>query len=386
MSIRFDQLASGVARAWDGLVHGSPDGWAFSLTAWQRLVLGVREWRLRDHSFATYENGQLVAVMPLQWNAASRVTASTGWGGSGPVIAEALGTRDRERIMAATIEHALSIAIENGSLRLDLALSPVTRSALAARWGVNPFVFHGFHDTSQITQVINLTPLESDLAVGLTADARRLMRRATGSGLEVRQVSWPDYLDAYYDVHCETYQRTGVMPHPRGYFEGIAREMAPDGHALLFAGFTPANEPIAFVNLACFGPGAMYHTGCSRHQALAVGANYLVLWQAVLAAKRAGRLWFEMGPVFPNPQQSKQEGLTRYKMKFGGEPHRFFRGEMPLPSRSDLDNQVCIAVSAAGESEVKKQFQKGESRARRFIGRLLGWPMKAWSGEPEGLH
>jgi hypothetical protein len=62
---RFVALTPEIAGDWDRLVRDSPDGWAFSLSGWQRLILAVEEWQLRDHSFALCENERLVSVMPL---------------------------------------------------------------------------------------------------------------------------------------------------------------------------------------------------------------------------------------------------------------------------------------------------------------------------------
>ncbi len=365
MSLRFVSLSKQIADDWDRLVQGSSDGWAFSLTSWQRLILRVKEWQLREHSFAVYENGELVSVMPLQCTGSSNVMSSTGWGGSGPVLAGSLNAGQRERIIGITIDHAKEIAIQNGSPSLEIAISPVTRSSIAARWGINPFIFYGFKDASLVTQVIDLSADETTLFSAVSTDARRLMRRAADHGIVARPVEWSDMLDRYYEVHCETYSRTGVSPHPKTYFEGIAHEMAPRGHAALFSAFTAVGEPIAFVNLAWFDKGATYHTGCSLAEALPVGANYLVLWEAILSAKRHDRSWFEVGPIFPTTDDPKQEGLTRYKTKFGGEPHRYFRGEMPLPV-------VPVQESAAAEPVAVTQAS-GE------VGKATG-PSGRWSG------
>ena len=69
---------------WDGIVHSSDDGWVYALNGWQELILAVTEWGLQDRSFAVIENGHPVAVVPLQFNPASGMLASSGWGGSGP--------------------------------------------------------------------------------------------------------------------------------------------------------------------------------------------------------------------------------------------------------------------------------------------------------------
>jgi hypothetical protein len=80
-------LSAELAPAWDALVRGSPDGWVFGLAGWQRLVLGVAEWGLRDLSFAAVEQRRLLGVMPLQLDATGARAASSGFGGSGPIVA-----------------------------------------------------------------------------------------------------------------------------------------------------------------------------------------------------------------------------------------------------------------------------------------------------------
>ena len=334
MSRQFRPLDPEIAGAWDALVAASPDGWAFSLAPWQRLILAVERWGLRDYSFAYYENGRLVSVMPLQLSSVTNRMTSSGWGGSGPVIAGDLDAAARERVLRVTLEHARALAQEAGAAVLDMAVFPVTRSSIAQRWGVNPFVFLGFKDTSHISQVIDLSPSEDELFAAISPKTKPLLQRALDNGIEARRVDWAEFLDAYYDCHCETYTRTGVDPHPKAYFAGIAHEMAPRGYAVLLAAFTRAGEPIAFHNAARFGVGALYHTGCSRAQALDLGANHLLLWRSILFAKQDGVGWFDVGTIIPGATDPKLKGLTLFKTRFGGEPHRYIHCEMELPARA----------------------------------------------------
>jgi hypothetical protein len=302
----------------------------FSLAAWLRLILAVEQWGLRDHSFGYYENGQLVAVMPLQFSPATTRMSSSGWGGSGPVLAAGLDQSARERVMRLTLAHARALAQEAGASALDMAISPVTRSAIALRWGVNPFVFHGFQDTSKIAQVIDLSPSEADLFAAVSPKTKPMLQRARDEGIEVRRVDWGEFLDAYYACHCETYARTGVAAHPKPYFAGIAQEIAPRGHAVLLAAFTRSGEPIAFHNAARFGEGTLYHTGCSTAQALELGANHLLMWHSIVLAKQDGVRWFDVGTILPGTTDPKLKGLTLFKTRFGGEPHRYLHCEMAL--------------------------------------------------------
>jgi SAM-dependent methyltransferase len=317
-------LSAELAPAWDALVRGSPDGWVFGLAGWQRLVLGVAEWGLRDLSFAAVEQRRLLGVMPLQLDATGARAASSGFGGSGPIVAGELAPAHRERVRRALLRHGEERARAAGAREISFAVPTVTAAGLARR-GVNPFLEEGYEDVSTHTQVIDLAPDEATLLAGLADDARRQIARARSQGYRAERGDWPKLLDDYYRVHVETYRRTGVAPHPRAYFAGIAREMAPAGHAVLLVGYAPDGRPVAFHNDARLGPGALYHTGCSETEHLASGVNYLLFWQAILDAKAEGRSHYESGEVFPGAASGKDHGLSVFKRKFGGETRRFLR-------------------------------------------------------------
>ncbi len=374
MSREFVPLNADIASDWDKLVEGSPDGWVFALAPWQRLILAVEPWGLRDYSFAHYENRRLVAVMPLQWSPHTNRMASSGWGGSGPVLAGNLDARARDRVLAVMIRHARTLAIEAGASVLELAVLPVTRSSIGARWGVNPFAFYGFTDCSQLSQVLDLSRSEDELFQAISPTTKPLLKRALDHGIEVRRVDWVEYLDAYYPCHCETYARTGVDPHPKAYFSGIAHEIAPLGYAVLLAAFTHRGEPIAFHNAARFGNGALYHTGCSHPRALELGTNHLLLWQSILSAKQDGLGWFDVGTILPGTTDPKLKGLSLFKTRFGGETHRFFRCEMELPGRvpaPDSSGAVVEKPTASTEA-VEKLADLSQARASPWYRSWLG--------------
>jgi hypothetical protein len=158
-------------------------------------------------------------------------------------------------------------------------------------------------------------------------------------------------LDEYYRVHVETYHRTGVRPHPRAYFAGIATTIAKDGHAVLWVGRDASNHPVAFHNCARFRDGSLYWTGCCETSHLPSGVNYLLFWHALAGAQEDGCGWYETGEAFPNTDDSKLKGLTLFKAKFGGELYRYYRGEIRLCD--------CASTSL-------------RSRARHWIRRHLG--------------
>jgi hypothetical protein len=334
------------AAEWDALVNASPDGWVFSLWGWQELINAVEAWALEDHSFAIREGRQLLAVLPLQYHPGSNRMASTGWGGSGPVIDGQLGGKSRNSLMRKAIQHCIDLANERGAAGFDVSLSPVTDTSISSAWGVNPMVLHGLEDRSCLAQVVDLSLVEEDLWAGLSADARRQIKRAREAGFSVERVEWAEYVDYYYELHVATYTRTGVEPHPRAYFAGIAAHTAASENSVLWAARALSGEIQAFHNAAWFGAGAYYHTGCSTEVSNLYGASYLLFWEAMLGAKRAGIRWYDCGTIFPGPlAEEKQKSLSTFKSKFGGQVHRQFAATLNL-SRNDRKQTTAKPQSA----------------------------------------
>lgn len=323
------------ASDWDAVVNASPDGWVFSLFGWQELILAVDKWGLEELSFGLRENGKLVAVIPLQFNRHNGKISSSGWGGSGPVLHGSLVGKNRLRVMQAALDHCVALGRQCGASHFDFSLSPVTRSSITSAWGVNPFVFYGFEDQSILSQIIDLEPAEEILWAGLSTDARRQVRIAREKGYTVERVNWEECVDHYYTLHCETYRRTGVEPHPKEYFAGIAAHIAPRGHSVLWCARDPEGAAIAYHNAAWFGNGGYYHTGCSAAMTNELGVSYLLFWEVMLGAKKAGIRWYDCGAIFPHAKDTKQRGLTVFKTKFGGEVHRYFRAEILLQEAAE---------------------------------------------------
>ena len=350
---------------WNGLVLSSPDGWVFSLYDWQELILAVTDWRLEDFSFGVVENGRLVAVVPLQFDPRSGRMASSGWGGSGPVIAACLRSQDHLRIVRLALDHCLQQARGRQASVLEMSCSPVTGTATENRWGVNPFLFYGFEDVSVLSQVVDLRRTEEELWSDLSGDARRQIRKAEQAGITIERAVWTDSLEDYYRLHQETYRRTHATPHPFAYFHGIAHGMGTMGHSVLWRARASDGTTLAYHNSAWFAHGGYYHTGCSVDPIAELGAGYVLFWNALLGAKNAGLWWYDCGAIFPNAVDSKQKGLTTFKTKFGGEAHRAFRAQRRLIS-SISSTRANQSIENEPAKALATELAKRVSRRMRF--------------------
>lgn len=310
---------------WDALVATSPEGWAFGYRAWQNVILGVPEWSLIDHSFGIFDNDELLAVVPLQFDPRNSFLASTGWGGCGPILSKnAMGSR-RDLVKLAVLDNIHKVAFLTRASHFHFTVSPVTEIACEGMGELDWYCKQGFRDNSGVAHVINLTVGESELWKALSATARYTVKKAGELGISVSQESWASCVHEYYRVHKENYIRTGVTPHPRAYFEGIAKEMAPIGCSVLWVARNRLGAAIGFHNDVHFKKGAWYHTGCSTDAGLKSGANYLLFWEAIRGAKISGRLQYDCGEIFPGTDDEKSKGLTFFKTRFGGAPRRYMR-------------------------------------------------------------
>ena len=189
--------------------------------------------------------------MPLQWTAAGAV-ASTAMGAAGPALVPGLTDSQRHKLLQAIFEYVRTLAARMGAHRIEVAMSPLTATSLGAFHGVNGLVLHGFHDCSTHALIADLRREEKEILSDMSYDARRSAQLARKAGYTVSRTPWREAVDEYYKIHSETYQRTGVGPHPTAYFEGIAG-LGDQGNAVLWVGRDASGRPVAFHNCARFG-------------------------------------------------------------------------------------------------------------------------------------
>lgn len=375
MALRFLPRSPDLRERWDRLVHDSPDGWIWALYDWQDIVASIPAWGVVDHGFAVEESGDLLAVVPLgYWPNGARLESS-GWGRTGPVLRRNLAPSHLRKLTGAITAHIVSLGRDLGARSLVWGSGPVTERSLANQWGVNPFVYFGFRDISTLSRVLDLRKGEEGLWKELSATTRNIVRRCRDEGYTVEPVEWPSYLDQYYEAHVETYNRTGVPPHPRAYFESIANIAAAQGLCRLWASRAPDGHIASFANIARYERTYYYWTACSRTDDLGGGINRLLLWTAIADAARSSGEWFDMGDVFPGVTTGKTAGLSTFKSKFGGGDRRHFGAmlEIPQPEAKQIPPVERDAEPMEDSAEPLSQLIRDtRPLAKRWLIRLLG--------------
>jgi len=329
--MRFVQLTPDFSEVWDKLVYASDDAWLYHLYDWLQLTENI--WDLESKSFLVEHDGEIVGVFPLQIHKKSRVLRSLFMGTGGAAVANTVDQAFRNKVMKGIYEHAEEIAHEIRAPSIEIYLPPLAKSSLKNRWGINPLVRYFYEDISTHTWMVNLTRNGDDIFVRLSKDARQSIKRALKAGYRVRELQSPYEIDEYYRVHCETYHRTGVNPHPEAYFQGIYEHVCKKGCAKIWKALEPNGSPVAFEIIGLFKEGAVYWAGCCETEHLDSGVNYLLQYNSMLWAKSNGAKWFENGEAFPNIRGGKLRGLTTFKEKFGGELHRFYKGSITFDTK-----------------------------------------------------
>lgn len=372
--MKFVPLTPEVSDAWDAVVAQSDDGWMCSLSRWQKMIASVPPWAGEDVSFAVMDADEMVAVMPLQLTADARL-CSTMMGPSGPVVRSSVTESARREILQAICERLRGLARETGARQIEMQLSPLSRASLSRPTGSNFLVDHGFEDISTHSWVVDLRCPREKLERNISRNARREVKEALAKGYRVRPLTGRREMDLYYEIHQETYHRTGAHPHPKEYFLGIHDYFTAEGLSRIWVAIDSQETPVGFTNIAVYRNTALYWTTCCRDKAYANGVYYLLLWHAILAAKDEGLEWFDCAEAFPDaPAGSKTRGLSDFKRKFGGALHRYFKGRLRLVS--DEANRQPTAVQV-----VRERLRAANRVVERALGKraaaVIAFPARA---------
>ena len=343
VSIEIHHTTAIKEREWENMLSSSDDAWLWHSYSWMQATAEVHS--LQNHYFIATEGGRRIGGFPIQ---CSRTGSPLKWassllmGAAGPFCVRDGTTSMRRRLFSELTQSVINWAREMNIEVLNCLLPPLARSNLENTRGVNPLYLAGWDDMSSVTLISNLSRPEYDLWLDLSHDARQQVNRAMSSRYVVQRADWWEMLNEYYRVHVETYKRTGVTPHPKLYFEAIAKS-AEQGHAVLWAALDPGGRAVAFHNDARYRDGEVYNTGCCETEHLRSGINYLLFWKAIMGAKEDGCRWYDLGEVFPHVKVGKVRGLTLFKQKFGGELYRYYRGQIRLieyPTLSDYADSI----------------------------------------------
>jgi CelD/BcsL family acetyltransferase involved in cellulose biosynthesis len=320
---------------WDDFAAKSPTAWF-----WHRYdyaeIWGAWPGR-QDVSFALVDptTTEVVATVPTV-KIFDRLGRFFTWNSLDVFAGVAYSPLLPKKVRAAVLEsvtkelEAMAREHEAHEIRFSLAvMTPEIRGADCPR--INPLLELGCANTIEQAWVCDLRNSKDDLWKKIGKGAKSSISKAQKNGVHIRMATERD-LDRYYQLHCETYHRTGTPAFPREFFEGIWKHFLTSGLSAIFVA-EHEGEVIAAANMAVYKKGAHYWTGASNEKALSLGANALLQWAAIQWMADEKVEWYEVGPAYPYAKGGKHKQISDFKKDFGGSLYPYFRGALDTKNK-----------------------------------------------------
>src|SRR5439155_23010107 len=153
-------------RDWDEFCAASPSAWLWHTTAWREYTLNYRpELQSESRAFGVYDEGRLVAVVPLMIERDEDGWAFTFGGAAcwSPALAPDLSPTDAQALFRRCLEHVDELAAKDNARRGAFAVSPLVPNlpGTALQW-VAAAVRAGYLDVTRASQVMDLTDADDD--------------------------------------------------------------------------------------------------------------------------------------------------------------------------------------------------------------------------------
>ena len=182
---------------------------------------------------------------------------------------------------------------------------------------------HGWHRSREQVQfrntvLINLSPSEEELLMGMKSKWRYNIRLAQRKGVTVHQGTLEE-LPLLYEMYEETAQRRAFVIRPERYYRDAWGSFIEHDLAQAFLAEV-GGKAVAMVMVYRFGPRAYYMYGASLDIHREKMPNNLLQWEAMKWAKEHGCTTYDMwGAPDEVDESDPMWGVYRFKIGFGGE-------------------------------------------------------------------
>ncbi|GHO95816.1 hypothetical protein KSF_058640 [Reticulibacter mediterranei] len=183
----------------------------------------------------------------------------------------------------------------------------------------------------------------------LDSKIRRAVKKASRSGMRVRDAETIGELKAWYDLYLQTMRRLVALPKPYRFFEQAWRRLHPEGVLrLLLAEQVQAGQSrlIAGILLLQWGQTVSYSFAGWRREDQNLRPNDLLHWHAIQSACEEGGRWYDFGNV-----RVGNQGLIQFKRKWGAETASIYRYSYPsVPGVSPATGNSFNPASSPNQS------------------------------------
>lgn len=139
---------------------------------------------------------------------------------------------------------------------------------------------------------------EETILAQMKQKTRYNIRLSEKKGVKVRVSNNPADIDIFYNLGLETAQRDQIKFHPREYYQKMMEILGSKDLLKLYLAYYE-DKPIAAILVLFYGKTAYYLHGASSNSHRNLMAPYLLQWQAIRDAKKAGIEEYDFWGVAP---------------------------------------------------------------------------------------
>jgi lipid II:glycine glycyltransferase (peptidoglycan interpeptide bridge formation enzyme) len=203
------------------------------------------------------------------------------------------------------------------------------------------------------TIIVDIPKEPEEHLKSLPKDTRYGIRLAHRNGVEVATLyrgaeHMSQGLTEFYKLLQETSRRQGFDIGPRSFYQNLIVDLPA---YLLLARYK--GTAVAGAIIATFGDEAYYFYGASSAEKGNLYAPYLVQWEAMDVARRAGCSRYDMWGI-PCPPYSSSLGYYQFKKKFAGTHIEYAKASILVLSYLELYAHSAIVLGTRGRYALRK--------------------------------
>lgn len=231
----------------------------------------------------------------------------------------------------------------------SIRIAPPPRSALALdQECVEAFRKEGFAPSKWATYIVDLRPDEDALFMSVKHAVRKCVKKCQRAKVTLRKMeTFEELRDVYWDALNQAHKHFGLPESP------CLQEPWDEDTDNLYHYYCAVDAEGKV--LACLG---MYiFNGVATEVASAITplayeskipAQDYLHWEMMVEAKRMGAAQFDLAGVSPAPSSPKEEGIRRFKEKWGGqyvEYYRYTKSVQPWALFANVEHRMKSAFS-----------------------------------------
>ncbi|MBI5036472.1 GNAT family N-acetyltransferase [Candidatus Micrarchaeota archaeon] len=157
--------------------------------------------------------------------------------------------------------------------------------------------------------------------------------------MEIRELSEPEEFTQYVDVINDSRKRAGIPPYSSSDILGVSQYLHPRGYYTVFGAFE-GSRLLAGLGVSYFN-GYLHEWGAgTSSEAIQrkIYASDAIKWHIIEWASAQGHRFFDLSGVSPKPfdqQAKKEQGIFRFKAKWGGGLVKYREYSLPISRKRD---------------------------------------------------